>query len=161
MAHPAHWITSMVPGYRIELVNRFLVDFTRWAAGRRDIAAVALVGSHARGRATADSDVDLVILTSRADFYLRRREWAETFGVVAKQEVEDYGRLTSLRVHYADGLEVEYGLTDEHWAAEPLDEGTRAVIADGMKVLLERESQLSRHAPDYEDRRWTTDLRSR
>jgi hypothetical protein len=51
----------------------------------------------------------------------------------------------SVRVWYLDGLEVEYGITDEDWASTPLDEGTRQVIADGMVVLFEQEDMLSRH----------------
>jgi hypothetical protein len=62
-----------------------------------------------------------------------------------KEQVEDYGNLISLRVHYEDELEIEYGLTDENWAAVPLDEGTRDVISGGMKVLFERRPLLSRH----------------
>jgi hypothetical protein len=34
------------------------------------------------------------------------------------------------------------------WAAVPLDEGSRQVIADGMQVLFERGTVLSRHL-DY------------
>ena len=52
-----------------------------------------------------------------------------TLGKVERQQVEDYGKATSLRVWYEDWLEVEYGLTDETWAALPLDEGTQAVIS--------------------------------
>jgi hypothetical protein len=50
----------------------------------------------------------------------------------------------SLRVFYRNGLEVEFGLTDPAWAALPLDEGTRQVIAGGMRVLFERGHNLSR-----------------
>ena len=53
--------------------------------------------------------------------------------------------MTSLRVWYRDGLEVEFGLTDESWAASPLDAGTRSVILDGIVVLFERGDLLSRH----------------
>jgi hypothetical protein len=59
------------------------------------------------------------------------------------QRIEDYGRVTSLRIQYADGLEVEYGLTERSWASLPLDDGTRSVIASGMKVVFERGRLLS------------------
>ncbi|MGA8620991.1 MAG: hypothetical protein WB660_21000 [Candidatus Sulfotelmatobacter sp.] len=55
-----------------------------------------------------------------------------------------YGRVTSLRVWYSRGYEVEYGLTDESWIAFPLDQGTKQVISDGIRILFERESLLSR-----------------
>jgi hypothetical protein len=69
----------------------------------------------------------------------------QRFGTVEKQQIEDYGNLTSLRVWYREGLEIEYGLTDERWAAIPLDEGTRRVMAGGIRVLFERGDMLSRH----------------
>ena len=69
------------------------------------------------------------------------------FGEPFRQQTEQYGALTSIRVWYSDGSEIEYGLSGESWAALPLDEGTRQVIAGGMRVLFERESILSRHLP--------------
>jgi hypothetical protein len=55
-------------------------------------------------------------------------------------EREDWGRVTSLRVWYADGLEVEFGIADRSWASAPLDVGTRRVIEDGLVVLFDRGS---------------------
>jgi hypothetical protein len=57
--------------------------------------------------------------------------------------VEDYGKVTSLRLWYRNGPEVEFGLTTPDWAAPPLDEGTRRVITDGMVVLQEKLPLLS------------------
>jgi hypothetical protein len=126
-------------------VQQFLKEFTEWAAGQADIQAVGLVGSYARGTAKESSDVDLVVIARNPEEYLRSTAWAGHFGQVERQQTEDYGLLTSLRVWYADGKEVEYGFTDDRWAATPLDEGTRRVIADGMRVLFERAPLLSRH----------------
>jgi predicted nucleotidyltransferase len=119
-------------------VEQFLHDFARWAATRRDIQGVAPVGSYARGAATETSDVDLVVLADQPGLYLQEGSWAEKFGKSADQQVEDYGKLVSLRIKYADGLEVEYGFTEVSWAGTPLDQGTREVIQGGMKVLFER-----------------------
>jgi predicted nucleotidyltransferase len=131
----------------IEKVAPFLNKVTRWAAAQADILALALVGSHAREAATETSDVDLVIIALDPKRYLENTDWVRRFGTVEKQQVEDYGLLTSLRVWYRDGSEIEYGLTDERWAALPLEEGTRQVIAGGMRVLCERGGILSRHLP--------------
>ena len=57
---------------------------------------------------------------------------------------EDWGLVTSLRVYYEDGLEVEYGLTSSEWAEEPIDEGTYRVIRDGMGIYSDREGLLGR-----------------
>jgi predicted nucleotidyltransferase len=116
-----------------------------WCTAQPDIMALALVGSYARNCATKTSDVDLVIITNQPDHYLKELNWAQSFGQVGRQQIEDYGKLTSIRVWYKDGIDVEYGITDESWAALPLDEGTREVISGGMRVLFERGNILSQH----------------
>jgi DNA alkylation repair enzyme/Nucleotidyltransferase domain len=127
----------------IGAIQPFLDQVVSWAAERADIQAVALVGSYARGKATRTSDIDLVLLVDRPESCLADRGWVGQFGSPARQQVEDYGRLTSLRVWYEDGMEVEFGLTDPGWAAQPLDEGTDRVLMDGVKVLYERKLLLS------------------
>jgi predicted nucleotidyltransferase len=121
----------------------FIEDFMRWSTRRKDIRAVALVGSYAREAATESSDVDLVIITENPKKYLTNTEWTRVFGIVIAQKVEDYGKLTSLRIWYESGLEIEYGFTTREWAKTPLDKGTKRVIDDGMRVLFEKERLLS------------------
>ena len=130
---------------KTEKVNQFLKYISQWASIQSDIQAIALVGSHASGTATETSDVDLVIIIDDPSQYLHNLLWTERFGTVHKQQVEKYGLVTSIRVWYDDGLEVEYGITNDVWAAEPLDKGTQKVIADGMRILFERGAILSRH----------------
>ena len=126
-------------------VNKFLNEVTQWAFARTDIQALALVGSYARNAARETSDIDLVLIALKRDRYLHNLDWIKRFGNVEKYQIEDYGLLTSVRVWYDDGREIEYGLTDENWAAEPLDDGTRRVIEDGMRILFERGNILSHH----------------
>ncbi len=122
-----------------------LREVTDWAHAQPDILALALVGSYARGSARPDSDVDLVIITTTPANYLENLGWTTQFGAVLRCQLEDYGKLTSVRAYYGNGLEVEFGITDEGWATVPLDNGTREVISDGMKVLFEQGNMLSRH----------------
>jgi predicted nucleotidyltransferase len=131
-----------------EQIHDFLNAVTRWASTQPDIRAVALVGSYARNAATDSSDIDLVLLTHQPGKYLDDPGWLRQFGSVENQQTEDYGMVTSLRVWYAGGCEVEYGITTPAWAALPLDAGTQQVIQDGMRVLFERDALLSRHVPD-------------
>lgn len=128
-----------------EAVGQFLNDFIAWAGAQPDIQAVALVGSYARNAATASSDVDLVVIVGNIDTYVQNTCWIEQFGVVERRRIEDYGKLVSVRAWYADGREIEYGITDASWAALPLDAGTQRVISDGMRVLFERAPLLSQH----------------
>lgn len=104
-----------------------------------------MVGSHARGTATPTSDLDLVLICKNTAQYLHNTDWTSRFGQVEQQQVEEYGLVISLRVWYREGPEVEYGLTDERWAALPLDEGTCRVMEDGIRILFERGNILSRH----------------
>jgi len=127
-----------------EHIREFLGAFVDWASDQPDVQAIALVGSYARNAARDDSDIDLVILTDRPRIYFENIAWIARFGAVEKHQIEDYGKLTSLRVWYRNGHEVEYGMTMPDWAAIPLDAGTREVIRGGMIVLFERGDLLSR-----------------
>jgi predicted nucleotidyltransferase len=124
-------------------IQPYLDDVLAWAAGQADIIAVALVGSYARNAAKDTSDIDLVLIVEDPQKYLSDTAWAGNFGEIAKQQLEDYGKVTSLRIWYANGREVEYGLSTRAWVELPLDKGTQQVIGDGLKVLFEREPVLS------------------
>ena len=132
----------MNPAKRLR-VDSFLFEFKRWAATENGIQAVALIGSHARKTATAESDVDLIVVISLPNIYLEHKQWASLFGSVDREQIEEYGKCMSLRVWYSDGLEVEYGFVDESWSALPLDEDTRRIVSDGMTVMYERKPLLS------------------
>ena len=123
----------------------FLENITQWAAAQPDIQALALVGSYARGTETDISDIDLIFITVEPKFYLDNTDWIQQFGIIEKQQIEYYGLVTSIRVWYINGFEIEYGITDERWVSIPLNAGTRQVISDGMQILFERGNILSRH----------------
>jgi predicted nucleotidyltransferase len=122
--------------------DTFLARFLGWSREQDDILAVALVGSYARGTARPDLDIDLVLIAEAPERYLNDLRWTGALGDVLSTALEPYGRLTSVRVWYAGGIEVEFGFTTREWAGLPLDEGTQRVIA-GMRVLFEREPLLS------------------
>lgn len=125
-------------------IPAFLEAFIQWARSQPGIEGVALVGSYARGAATESSDVDLVILTSDVDGYLRDQSWVSVFGEPAECRAEYYGRVTSVRACYASGLEVEYGFTTPDWANTPIDEGTLSVVRDGMQDLHDPHGVIAR-----------------
>lgn len=80
---------------------------------------------------------------------LNHESWLQTFGKVLQIANEDYGLVQSRRVHYADGTEVEWGLTDRRWVdrrwvTRPLDPGTARVIADGMRILYDPKGWLAK-----------------
>ena len=114
--------------------ERCVAEVTAWAIEASDVVALVLVGSHARGEAGPDSDLDLVVLTTRPRERVERPDWVGRFGGVARVLGEDWGRVQSLRVFYESGLEVEFGVALPDWATEP-DKGTRAVVRKGLRVL--------------------------
>ncbi len=94
-----------------EHIQDFLNAFVNWASAQEDVEGLVLVGSYARGEARDDSDIDLVLLTKEMERYLENVKWIERLGAVKKHQVEDYGKLISIRVWYEGGVEVEYGIT--------------------------------------------------
>jgi predicted nucleotidyltransferase len=123
----------------------FIEDFMRWSSRRKDVRALGLVGSYARDLNQDATDVDLVIIVEDPKKYLTETEWIRGFGVVIAKEIEEYGKLTSLRVWYESGLEIEYGFTTRDWIKAPLEKGTKKIINDGLRVLFEKEALLSPH----------------
>ena len=123
-----------------------------WAGNREDVIGVLLVGSYARGVPTPSSDLDFVVLVSDIRPYLSDHEWARAFGMVIRDEHENWGQVQSLRVWYEDGAEVEWGLTTLAWIADPLDPGTRKVLGDGYRIIFDRDGVLSSHLAPFDHR---------
>ena len=125
-------------------VQAFLDQLSSWTAGQSQLSGVLLVGSQARSAGRPDSDVDLVLLAVDPQIYLKNIEWAADFGSVSRHALEDWGKLTSVRVWYQNGLEVEFGFANQSWITSPLDPGTRQVLAAGYHILFERHSLISK-----------------
>jgi len=121
----------------------FLQRVVKWAKNEPDLMALALVGSYARGEASPESDVDLILLLRNPKEYLQDRDWISEFGEPGHIVQEDWGKVTSLRVLYNEGLEVEYGLANLKWGSDTGDEGDAHVIVNGLIVLYEKDGHLS------------------
>jgi hypothetical protein len=117
--------------------QRLLHRIVEWGAHEPAVVAIGLAGSHARGTATQDSDIDLVVLVKDVTEWLHRDDWMAVFGTVEDVRDEEWGAVTSRRVRYRDGTEVEFGFTTRQWATTPLDAGTARVINDGFKILFD------------------------
>lgn len=131
--------------------KQFLEEFTKWATGQSEISGVLLVGSYARNTARLDSDIDLVIITSKPETYLENNGWIDSFGKVKEIINEDYKTVQVKRVFYKNSLEVEFGITTSEWATvDSVDEGTEKVIKNGAKILLDKERILEKLLKKYE-----------
>ena len=124
-------------------IGPFVDALKAWAAKQSDVVAVAIVGSHARGKARRDSDIDVIVIADDPARYLETSVWLECFGPLRSISNEDWGLLQSRRVHYVDGTEVEFGITVRRWAStHPVDAGTKDVVSGGMLILYDREKLL-------------------
>jgi hypothetical protein len=83
-----------------------------------------------------------VLLTTKPRGLLTELAWTTGFGAVEQTELEDWGRVTSVRVWYRSGLEVEFSVTAPEWATQP-DEGTHRVVDDGLRVLWDPHGALA------------------
>ncbi|HYU59737.1 MAG TPA: nucleotidyltransferase domain-containing protein [Solirubrobacterales bacterium] len=125
-------------------VNRLLAELTRCAQADASIAALALVGSWARGAATDESDLDVLILGDR-DELLARQPWAELTATAELVQRRRFGSVAERRYRLPSGLVLELGVASRRWASvDPVDAGTRLVISDGMRVVVDPEGLLER-----------------
>jgi predicted nucleotidyltransferase len=137
-------MSFMVTEERADEVRLFLATLREWAKGRPDIVAVGLVGSWAHGNARMDSDVDVVVLTEDQKPYLEGDAWLHELGGVRLVKTRQWGPLTERRFALPSGLEVELGVASPSWAGtDPVDEGTRHVVTDGVGVVYDPEGLLA------------------
>jgi uncharacterized protein len=122
-------------------ITRLLNDFRAWAESEENILAVGLVGSYARNAAKADSDIDLMIIVKNLDPYISNNSWINRFGEVKEIKDEVWGQLKTKRIFFENGLEVEFNFDKKSWA-NPKDSGTKGVITDGIKILVDKENIL-------------------
>jgi predicted nucleotidyltransferase len=123
--------------------EEFLGRLLFWAGERDDVRALVVVGSFARGNARPDSDLDVILLVRDASRYLQDATWVSTFGEVQAIGIEAYGRVTSIRVLYHDGLDLELGIAPADWASGPFDPGTEEVARGGIVIYLDRDGHAT------------------
>jgi hypothetical protein len=127
-------------------VERLLKSVVSWAQSADDVRAVALVGSWARGAARQGSDIDLIVLSRTPDDLVAGTSWIECVDTPnTAVGIQEWGAIRSVRVQYASGLEVEYGIGSLGWAhTSPVDSGTRRVVSDGMVNLYDPDGLVAR-----------------
>jgi predicted nucleotidyltransferase len=124
-------------------VDQILERIEQWARTRSDIKAIGLVGSWARDGARSDSDVDLVLITLELSNYVEDATWANVLPGAVIVKTRSWGSLTERRLALPSGLEVEVGVALPSWAStEPVDPGTRRVVADGLRIVYDPDGLL-------------------
>jgi predicted nucleotidyltransferase len=121
-----------------------------WARTRRDIRAMALVGSWARGNPHRRSDIDLVLLSDRAAEYRRRRKWLAEIDFegagyrVQSSQNARYGAVWSRHVTLVPSAKVELTFAKRSWArTDPVDPGTRGIVMDAFRTIVDKDRLLA------------------
>ena len=121
-----------------------------WVAAEPSCRALALVGSWARREATSDSDLDLLVLATSLDWWSGGLEWLAATGLAAPgyqvrgAERARYGRAFSWHIELERAGLLELTFADPSWAErEPIDPGTRRVVADGMVIVADKDGLLT------------------
>lgn len=125
-------------------ISTLLHQIKKRAQGNDNVRSVLLVGSHARGEARPDSDVDLVVICKNPSELLEDVSWINHFGKAPEHSIEDWGLVQSIRTFYSDGTQIEFGVTSPKWAALPADSGTERVVSDGASIILDKDGTLTR-----------------
>ena len=69
--------------------------------------------------------------------------WINDFDKPVSVRLKDYGKLTSVRVFYEEGPQVEFGFTQLDWLVLPLDAGTVGVLRNGFQIVYDRSRKYS------------------
>jgi uncharacterized protein len=115
-----------------------------WAGTRQDVRGLLLVGSWASDAAHAESDLDVMLLTLSAGRYVDDDRWIAEIGDWRLVRTQAWGVVTERRLANPSGFELELNVASPSWAStDPLDAGTRRVVADGARILLDRDGALA------------------
>lgn len=120
--------------------ERFIDKLKDFSMNDNQIESAIIVGSYARGTNTENSDLDICIITTNKKEMIENPDFIKQFGAFSKTQTEYYGACTSIRVWYENGLEAEFGIVEPSWIRLSLDSGTRKVLNDGYKVIVDKKN---------------------
>lgn len=134
-----------------EQVETVVAALKAWSEADRQVSGLALVGSWAQGRANAEADIDFVCIVGEPDRFRQDSSWMNAIDWPSAGLEQghwsdcDYGRACSRHLSFAGGAEVEVSFVPPDWASvDPVDPATRRVVADGLRVVHDRDGLLGR-----------------
>jgi len=128
-----------------EQANALTAVVAKWVNARADLRGLAVCGSWARGNPRPDSDLDLIVLSSEpglvADLAtLGEIDFAAAGFRVTSVRHSIYGAAWSWHVQLYPSAELELTIAALSWAvADPIDDGTRAVVMDALRPVVDKE----------------------
>lgn len=143
-----------------DLIKEILELIRNWAEERSEILALALVGSYARGEATLESDIDLMVIASDVEFFRHNYDWMHQIDwesinyKIQKWNDAEYGVVWSRHIYLSNlnndlfnnfnnklKVEISFGLPT--WASiNPIDSGTFGVVSRSCQIIYDPQSIL-------------------
>jgi aminoglycoside 6-adenylyltransferase len=139
-----------------ESYEKLIQRFCEWAKERVDIRAGAVIGSRARLDHPADewADLDLVIVTTDAEFYLSTADWVNELGKPLLTFIEPAatGDRKERRVLFEGMLDVDFAIMPNERNQKLLKATENKqdivqianVVARGMRILIDKDSMLTK-----------------
>jgi hypothetical protein len=128
--------------------DQIVAPVVAWAERRSDILGLAVAGPWARGTASGDSDIDLILLAAEPQAF-RTSDWLDEIrwpaGRVADWHDAEYGVAWSRHLQLMLPCEIEFTFCSPAWAEiDPVDAGTAQVVSGGCRVLLDKSAMFKR-----------------
>ena len=120
---------------------------------RDDLRALAVCGSWARGNPRPDSDLDLLVIARDAaecrdnQSFVERLPYQQAQLTYRSHSTKTYGVVWSAHIHLEPDAELELTFASTDWASvDPVDPGTRKVVSDAFRIVLDKDGRLARLA---------------
>ena len=143
-------VIGHAPGVNSEQADSLVEGITHWARLEPSIRALALAGSWARGAAQPESDLDVLVLADPIEPWVQSDQWLRELAAmlgfrIDVVDLERWGVALSWRAWLAADVELELTFARPEWAAvDPIDEGSRRVVQDGLRVMVDKDGRLKR-----------------
>ena len=118
---------------------------------RDDLRALAVCGSWARGNPRPDSDLDLLVIARDAATWRDETQWVSRLPYerarlsYRSHVIATYGVVWSVHVSLEPSAQLELTVASPDWAScDPVDGGTRDVVLDAFKVVVDKDGCLAR-----------------
>lgn len=123
----------------------FYISLVQMALDRRENAiGAAVIGAHAHGELEDDWNMRFIIVTTDIEHYFENNNWAGHFTRVLSVEREDHAGFTRMNLKYRSGAMFELNFVSPDWAALPVNDETRRIVTDGMRILHDPQGVLEK-----------------
>ena len=131
--------------------NRLIALLETLTHSRDDFLGMAICGSWARGNPRENSDLDFLIIVRDAAIVRRNQNWIRDLNFLGadfryiEHKTATYGVVWSAHIDLEPAAEIELAFANAAWASvDPIDAGTRQVVTDAFKILVDKDGLLGR-----------------